>query len=473
MPSRRSVVPPKGDEQVKTLVWLRVLLVSAALLVTSVSHAQAPQVLLLGSRHAFNVMALAAYLQDPITKAAAPCSDFPTRFWSFDGAMGGGLVQALDSRAPLDARIAPHNGRIWVAWNAAAETIPPGARAVVCAYLSGDSEVNQRLFFGTNAGVTSTLNLQNTLPVLDAINCPSGTGLHGEHQVQLIDDTPNTLPCGVYLLINGVQFNGLVADIRPEDALYANTRGLLACNPPAGCATDKVKNGLGYIAPLERLTSSFTPTHNNFNAYAITGLDPISGSPVTPGAVLQLGATPVLFLVNVTQGANPGDFSQNVPNDILNEVVAQVFSASTDVNKIGSTRTCDVTGSLTLCSPLNILNASATAGAFNTTEFQLVRNKGTVLSQETGVDPVDNSSAACTTFPVTANCGKSLLSLLRQWRGSQARTRQRLRRAAGVPDDPNGQGTRRAKPQLQQRFRCNQRSCEWNRVRSLVVRRFC
>jgi hypothetical protein len=248
--------------------------------------------------------------------------------------------------------------------------------------------------------------------------------------VPQFDDSLNFLPCSVWNILAGhPTFNGAATDIRPEDALFGNSRALAPCGTvttPIACGTDTTKNGLGY-GPYPTgvaVNSSWDATASNVIAYNITGNDPIStADTVTPGAVIQIGAYPMMIFANTFKTTNPGDFGSLIPTNILSHVVGQVFSASTTPGGLGQAlvaagafRTSDVTGSLTVAGqPMNIVVREPTSGTFNTFEWQLVRDQGFYRSQEWGVDPADNigtDAANCTARPVVADCGNPYFQTL-------------------------------------------------------------
>jgi hypothetical protein len=371
----------------------------AALCVATTCYGQAPQVLFVGSSGAFNSMAVSAVSPDKqqTPNVPAPCnpSQLAANFWTVKSSTSKPTAHGVDPRSGAP----PEPGTLWATWdNSASPTI-------VCAYLSVDSVVGQRLFFGTagSPAHAATLSIDPSLPANDPVNCPAGAGTLGVKAVPFIDDSANTLPCPVFMLLNGAVFNAGASDIRPEDALYANTRALLPCN--GSCATDHNKSGLGYgpYPTGNAIQSAFSATSAQVIAYNTSGSDPISGAAVEPAYVLQIGAYPMMIFANITKTTNPGDFGMTVPTDILSHVVANVWSGL-------STRTSDVTGSLTAAGqPLAVLEREMTSGTGNTFEWQLVRNKGIVETQENLVDPTDNLSSDpgnCTQpMVLTKNCG--------------------------------------------------------------------
>jgi hypothetical protein len=391
---------------------------------SNAANPPAPQIVLVGSSGAWYSMAVSSVEPDPITLAASPCTgatattSTPTNFWTQkNGTASPVLIGGLDSRA-----LTPHEGgNVWISWNNDATLVPYGPNPIVCAYLSVDSVVGQRMLFGTHGGATGSLILDasepavgvqptcNPGPVSCGVPCPTGVALGkvGAKAVPQFNDSANTLPCTVWNILNSTPtFNGAATDIRPEDALFANSRALVPCT--GACGTDVSKTGLGY-GPYPTgiaVQSAIDATSANVLAYNLTGNDPIStADTVTPGAVIQIGAYPIIIFANVTATTNPGDFGNaaGMPTNILSHVFGEVFS-STSLG--GASRTSDVTGSLTVAGqPMNILSREPVSGTWNTVEWQLVRNQGFFHSQEEGVDPANSTAPACTPRPVVANCG--------------------------------------------------------------------
>ena len=262
-------------------------------------------------------------------------------------------------------------GNIWVAWDAD----PP---TVVCVYLTVDSVVGQRLFFAQSLNA-SDVQTRGT------ISLASGAiGHAGDNAIPYLTDT--ALPSSVYAYVNGAQINAGFTDIRPEDGLYATLRAQCTRNAGLTC--------LGYgPSPIgTAVQSAFSATQAQVVNYALTGTDPISGLTVGTATTIPIGADPMIMFVNTGTGSPfvAGDFNTLNPTNINSHTTAAVFSGLL-------TRTTDVTGSLgTTGSPLAVVFREPTSGTYNTFEWQIVRAKGTVLSQETGVNPASNSCAAIT-----------------------------------------------------------------------------
>ena len=124
----------------KNCKWLAICLaLTFALLSASASYGQT--VLIgVGSSGAFGSVSLSMISPDPITGAAALCG---SNAWSTGGSTPSSLSLAADTRGG-----AIHNepGNLFVAWEN--DTAPTR----VCAYMSVDSIVGQRLFFEQGLG---------------------------------------------------------------------------------------------------------------------------------------------------------------------------------------------------------------------------------------------------------------------------------------------------------------------------------
>lgn len=172
--------------------WLAVLVCAAmALVFATASYGQAPQVVGAGSSALFPTVAIGAVNADPITSAAAPCG---TNFWSG----GTSLASGIDPRKDGSTQVPAEPGNLWVAWDN--DTAP----TKVCAYLSVDSIVGQRLFFAQGPGVTGnatlsisaaakeTLGANKVSFVLDTLVCTAGAATTATATVSSIVDPAGT-----------------------------------------------------------------------------------------------------------------------------------------------------------------------------------------------------------------------------------------------------------------------------------------
>src|SRR5215831_12297961 len=121
------------------------LALATAFLFAPSSSAQSIPIAAVGSSALFPSAAIAAVSSDPVRGTSTPLCG--SHFWT-------GGASAIDARKSLTAPVIPdEGGNLWVAWdNDAAPTI-------ICAYLSVDTIVGQRLFFGRGAGGNATLSI--------------------------------------------------------------------------------------------------------------------------------------------------------------------------------------------------------------------------------------------------------------------------------------------------------------------------
>src|ERR1700722_10652715 len=136
----------KNSTEEKIMNWKKIctvaLSLAGALTLASTSYAQAPQVVAVGSSGVFTTITIAMVSGDPIT-GATTCG---THVWT----AGSGIASGIDAR---NGSIPAEGGNVAIVWDN--DTTP----TTVCAYLSVDSVVGQRLFLGQSASGNATLNL--------------------------------------------------------------------------------------------------------------------------------------------------------------------------------------------------------------------------------------------------------------------------------------------------------------------------
>src|SRR5262250_3759723 len=121
------------------------LVLALALLCVPASNAQSIPVVAVGSSALFPSAAIAATVGDPVRGTSTPLCG--ARFWT-------GSASAADARSALTSPAIPQEGGyLWVAWDN--DTTP----TIICAYLSVDSIVGQRLFFGQGSGTAGNATL--------------------------------------------------------------------------------------------------------------------------------------------------------------------------------------------------------------------------------------------------------------------------------------------------------------------------
>jgi hypothetical protein len=291
-----------------------------------------------GSSAMFNTFGLAAI-------ASTKCG---TNFWSKKSTATG-----VDNRNT--SSIPAESGNVWISW----ATDTSGNVTNICAYLSVDSIVGDRLFMAAPRG---TLSIPST-----------NVGLAGDNLVPTITDIP--LSQNAYNAINNATFNAGMSDIRLEDAKFATARALAALDTVA-------YNGLGYgPGPIgTAILSAFSTKSAQVVDFAITGADPISGQTVKTYVETNVGAEPVVVFVN-TNDTDAGHLGNSAYQNVDRFVLTQAFNG-------GITRTRDLIPSTGLATAaLHVLEREPMSGTYNTFEFNVPRSKEVNSTQEVGVNP--------------------------------------------------------------------------------------
>jgi hypothetical protein len=345
------------------------LLTAGAMLLAAASQAQAPQFVAVGSSGLFPSMGIAAVANDPITHASPLCG---TNFWSTKTASG--LAGGIDAR---NGSIPEEFGNLWVAWDNS--TTP----TVVCAYLSVDSIVGLRLFYGQSATGNATISLSS-----------AAQSAAGANAVSFVTDTATTgLPPAVYNLVNGAHFNIVFTDIRPEDGQFAYGRA--ACTR-AG-VTDVSCFGYGPAGGIgTQINSSYSQTSAQVVAFSISGTDPFSGLPIPATTTVPVGGEPVVLFYNTTD-TSTGGLGHELPTNITSETASAVWSGLFGLTDQLVGRT---TGGAV---QLHVVEREPVSGTYNTFEWDTIHardNFGGGYSQEYGFGP---TPAGCFTPPATAN----------------------------------------------------------------------
>jgi len=249
--------------------------------------ATAVEVTIVGSSAEWQTLALAAYQSA--------------------GTGAGHWTSASNTINVTDNRVTPVNvdaGTIWIVWNSAATK--------VWSFTKVDSVVGVRCYFAEPQCVVNS-----TLASL------SGTG---SNQISTsFWGADSALPSNVQsLFTNGVSTNVAATLVRPEDAAFITCRvnSQLGAGAKGGAASDGL-DGLGYNAvnaagacPASGLGASSgayvgTPIKSgypgstgqaNVLAFNIKGTDPISGTNIPAFSVLNVGAAPLVFLIERDKG---------------------------------------------------------------------------------------------------------------------------------------------------------------------------
>jgi hypothetical protein len=310
-----------------------------------------------GSSAAFNAFALAA---GP-AQGGGVCGHF---VWTKKNG-----AQGVDNRGTglLET------GNVWIVWDNSTKPTK------VCSYIAVDSIIGQQLFFAQPA---STFN----------ILVPAGTA--GDNLVPTFTDTP--IPQAVINVLQGKPFNAAPTDIRPEDALFEETRVLTAL--------DTVHyNGLGYgPGPVGTpILSAFSTKSSTPAIYALGGTDPITGQAIPAHKVTDVGVQVLMAIVNAQQGsaANSGHFGDSTSFFNINRrdwtlALTGGYPYTKDLTSVPGQATV----------PLNVILREPLSGTFTTLEFNIPRNAETNSTQELGVNPSTGQGTTCPGAP----CGNPL-----------------------------------------------------------------
>jgi hypothetical protein len=376
------------------------------------AQAQSIPVVAVGSSALFPSAAIAAVSGDPVRSSGPICG---SHFWT-------GTASAIDARKSLTSPTIPdEGGNLWVAWDN--DTTP----TIICAYLSVDTIVGQRLFFGQGAGGNATLSI----PTAACTQAARGA------KVAFVWETTPNLPVAVWNALQGgnspnadcsgsttsapVHFNVAFTDLRPEDAQFIGNQRVL-CNDGNSSAffppDDKSCMGFGpgISSPGTAVVSSYSSASAQAVAYSFTGSDPISGIAIPASRSLSIGAEPILVFVNAS-GANSGDFGNLISTGKLTNVNSKTLSAMY-TGQAFFTRDL-VQGTTPGSIPqvfAHLLQREPMSGTYTTFEWQVIRQRDgfNANSQETGILGPSQAgySSACfvqnaSAFP-TVSCSNPL-----------------------------------------------------------------
>ena len=264
-------------------------------------------------------------------------------------------------------------GNVWIAWDNS--TAPKH----VCSYIAVDSIIGQQLFFAEPA---STFN----------ILFPAGTA--GDNLIPTLTDTP--IPQSVINVLQNQPFNAAPTDIRPEDALFEETRVLAPLNTSN-------YTGLGYgPGPVGiAIKSTFSTKTSTPALYALSGKDPITGQAIPATKTTNVGVQVVMAIVNAQQGSqqNSGHFGDSTSFFNINR---RDWSLALNGGYAYTKDLTSVPGQGTV--PLNVVLREPLSGTFTALEFNIPRNLETNSTQELSVNPATGQGTTCPGQP----CGNPL-----------------------------------------------------------------
>jgi len=350
------------------------------------AHAQAPSIPIVGvgSSAIFPSAAIAATVGDPVRGITTPLCG--ARFWT-------GSASAIDARATLTTPNIPNEGgTLWVAWDN--DTTP----TIICAVLSVDSIVGQRLFFGQGSGTAgnATLTIATsacTTPGANKIAFVWDTATSGLPIAvwnALMGGT-NTSVCTAPATPAGVHFNVAFTDVRPEDAQFVGNQRVLCTDSNSSAAfPPDDKSCLGFntgsgVNPGTAVTSSVSTSSAQAIFYAFSGTDPISGTAIPAAQTFSIGGEAVIPVINTidTSTAGLGTLSSS---GALTSVSSHALSGVYSGNAV-LTRDLFPGGSGLASNVLHALQREAMSGTFTTFEWQVIRQRdgANFSSQESGI----------------------------------------------------------------------------------------
>jgi hypothetical protein len=309
------------------------------------------------------------------------------------GAGAGHWTSASNAVNLTDSRTTPVNvdpGTVWVVWNSTATK--------VWSFNKVDSVVGDRCYFAQpHCSVNAT---QANL---------SGSG--SQQISSVLWGADSALPANVQALFtNGTPVTVAATDIRPEDAAFAACRvnSSLGAGSNGGNASDGT-DGLGYntnnaagVCPAAGLSAAHyvgTPIQSGFPgsttvanvlSFNIKGSDPISGTAIPAFSVVEVGATPVVFITERDKGQ-----LTNL-TDASTQQLQQAFSGAS----------CDASAFGLPAGGIGVFLREPLSGTMNTTEATVFRHPavypGSILgvSQEENVgthNPLAGQAGTCKT----------------------------------------------------------------------------
>jgi hypothetical protein len=331
------------------------LLVAAPATVPCASAATVdnPVIIASGSSAQWTTIALAAYNRGKC--ATASVTVHPPCFHYTDSTK----FNLNDTRPTLKGGSTDvDTGDLWIVWDS-----PTGTeKRNLWVYVKVDSVVGDRCFFANPACNITAPAGYDWATVGNKIS----STLWGS------DTVPPTDVQSVFTSSSGLTVNTAATDIRPEDAQFAICRTNSALGK--GVFNDGL-DGLGYGkitppgtcpafgAPLSQLVgtpvksglSGSTATANVL-AFNISGKDPFSGNTVTNYTVVDVGASPVTFIVSKTAG-----------------LASAKTASDTELQSIFSGEDCNASELGLPSAPISVFLREPLSGTMNTTEASVFR----------------------------------------------------------------------------------------------------
>lgn len=382
----------------KSKLYVTLLCLAMICAIAPASQAQSIPIVAVGSSALFPSAAIAAVKGDPVRGVTTPLCG--SRLWT-------GSATAVDARSTLTTpNIPAEGGTLWVAWDN--DTTP----TIICTYLSVDSIVGQRLFFGLNtSGANATLNIPTTA-------CSTAGG----NKISFVWDTATAgIPLAVYNALMGnpgatsctaptapVHFNVAFTDVRPEDAqIIGNSRVLCTDSNSSAFFPPDDKSCMGYgpgPGPGTAVLSSFSGSSAQAVAYNFTGNDPIDNQPIPAFTTASVGAESVIVFVNTLDTTSAG-FGTLVSSGQLTNVTSHTLSALYTRQAFFTRDVVGGTPGALAQNFLRLLQREPMSGTYTTFEWQVIRQRDgfNANSQETGILGPSQSGFTSACFVPNAN----------------------------------------------------------------------
>ncbi len=342
-----------------------------------------------------------AKIQVTIAGSSAMWQTMALGAYSLAGAGAGHWTSASNALNLTDTRVTPNNvdaGTVWIVWNSTATK--------VWSYIKVDSVVGDRCYFAQP---------QCTVNGTSANLSGSGSG-----QIStVLWGADSALPAAVSALFtSGTPVTVAATDIRPEDGAFAACRVNSSLGAgTVGGAGDGL-DGLGYnsnnnpgVCPAAGLPqanyvgnaikSGYPGSTSTANvlAFNISGSDPITGKPVPAFSVVEVGATPIVF---ITARANHLASLQTATD-------VQLQAAFSGTN-------CDASAFGLASGGIGVFLREPLSGTMNTTEATVFRKPNVYPGATIGASQEANVNAAVNN-PLAGQSGTCLAGAGARYRG--------------------------------------------------------
>jgi hypothetical protein len=273
------------------------------------------------------------------------------------------------SRDDRTSTATDEKGNYWVVWGPGSGTCAAPAGAFnVYSYEQLDSVVGDKCYFMVNSSSAS-----GCIQVFTTAASTVGANLLGT------GFTDTNLPATVSAAVNGLRYNFIGTDIRPEDAKFASKRMFTTCGTslsrePFGASTYSTQ-GLGYQTGTTGVGTSvlsfFSTKKFNVLDFNITGTDPITGKSVRAFNTTTIGAQPIVVVVSSNSGAISA--ATNVPRSTLAKFMDGTLGRTTDLPGVTGT-----------AAAVTMLTREPLSGTYNTIEYSIPNTVEFRTSQDVG-----------------------------------------------------------------------------------------